>query len=587
MQKVYPAHRKTSEWAQSVALGGTGADTVEEAGKNLSLVQSLQNLKPNGIILSSSGNILPKNALPGEVGAPSIAALVGSFNVGVGQTTVLTISNYDAFTIYNLSCTSGLVVRRVDEIYYTAGLMAGEATVTINGKDFEFTIDKPIPNTPSVIAPEADAELSSNVVTFESSGFSVNGNLDIHLYSDWEVSTDPEFKTIVASAYESLTNLTTWTVTTMKEYTKYYARVRHHGAQRGVSAWSATDSFTTGSDGELSEVGKIYPTVSVYDSYFGAAIALNEDATLAVIGATWGDNQGADSGTVYVYTRSGDIWTQQQILTVSGLASGNLFGTGIAGNSDLSIVLIGAPRDSVKANSGGAVYVFTRSGSVWSQQQKLYPSDESIADQFGWSVSCNSDATVAIISSNCDSDGATYAGSVYVFTRVGAIWTQGQKFHAGDPGPSDYFGWNVAISGDGLIIMIGSVYDDDTVSGSGSVYIFTQINGVWTQQQKLHAPTPSTNGYFGAGVVLNYIGDVAYIGAIGDSTKAAAAGAVYIFTRSGNIWTQQTKFYASDAKANSGFGTGLALSRDGHYALVGSSLDDAKVANGGSVYAFR
>ena len=102
------------------------------------------------------------------------------------------------------------------------------------------------------------------------------------------------------------------------------------------------------------------------------------------------------------------------------------------------------------------------------EQAKLTASDGVTGDRFGWSVSLSSDGNVAVIGEYGDER----RGSAYVFTRSGSSWTQQAKLTASDRAANDLFGWSVAISGDGITAMIGAYYDDDRGSNSGSAYIF-------------------------------------------------------------------------------------------------------------------
>ena len=191
-----------------------------------------------------------------------------------------------------------------------------------------------------------------------------------------------------------------------------------------------------------------------------------------MIGAYVDDDTATDSGSVYVFTRSGVVWTQQQKLHASDAAASDYFGSSVALNADATIALIGAPYDDDTVTNSGSVYVFTRVGTVWTQQQKLHASDPAASDAFGFSVALNADATIALIGAYVDDDTATDSGSVYVFTRVGTVWTQQQKLHASDPAASDYFGYSVALNADATIALIGATGDDDTANASGSVYVF-------------------------------------------------------------------------------------------------------------------
>ena len=180
-------------------------------------------------------------------------------------------------------------------------------------------------------------------------------------------------------------------------------------------------------------------------------------------------------------------------------------------------------------NNKGSAYVFTRVGATWIQQAKLLALDGEVNDRFGCSVSLYEDT--AIIGAKGNADYGTNTGSAYIFIRNDSNWTQQAKLLASDGGQQDGFGFSVSLSGD--TVLIGAWHDDDKASDSGAVYVFTRTDNTWSQQAKLLASNGVVNDFFGEAVTLD--GDTALIGASGkDST--------YVFTRTGNSWTQQQEF---------------------------------------------
>jgi hypothetical protein len=182
---------------------------------------------------------------------------------------------------------------------------------------------------------------------------------------------------------------------------------------------------------------------------------------------------------------------------------------------------------SVKNSSISTMGPTTQQSSMtedWTEIQKLLAPDGEAWDWFGDSVSLSGDT--AIIGALWDDN---YTGSAYVFTRTGTTWTQQQKLLASDGMTGDYFGVSVSISGDTALI---GAYDDDNENGadSGSAYVFTHTGTTWTQQQKLLASDGEAGDNFGMDVSLD--GDTALIGAYGDDTAVGMnAGSVYVFTK--------------------------------------------------------
>jgi len=315
---------------------------------------------------------------------------------------------------------------------------------------------------------------------------------------------------------------------------------------------------------------------------FGFAVSLSGD--IALIGADSNDDAGTDSGSAYIFTRSGGIWTEQQKLTASDAAGGDNFGISVVLDGDTA--LIGARTDDDTFNDSGSAYVFERniaavacvetaSVDPWCQQQKLNASDPNAGDYFGIAVALSGDT--ALVGALFHNDTFNDSGSAYVYTRIGSTWTQQQKLNASDPGLSDYFGVSVALSGDSALV---GAYRDD--SEMGSAYVFTRSGVAWTQQQKLIGAGTGSGDRFGWWVALD--GDGALIGASRYTDNILRNGSAFLFTRSGGTWTQTQQFTATDATAQDEYGSGVAL--DGDTILVGSPFDDDVELSSGSVYVY-
>ena len=310
---------------------------------------------------------------------------------------------------------------------------------------------------------------------------------------------------------------------------------------------------------------------------FGGKVALSGDT--AVIGAIFQDDKGDNSGSAYVFTRSGTTWSQQVKLTAADGAEGDAFGQSIALSGDT--VVIGAPHDDEKGNDAGSVYVFTRSGTTWSQQVKLTAADGVAGDVFGISIAFSGDTIV--IGADLNDEKALNAGAVYVFTRSGSSWSQQAKITAADGAETDIFGVRVALSGD--TILISARRDDDDVMGidAGSAYIFTRTGTTWQQQIKLTASDGAADDRFGRSVAL--VADTAVIGAMFQDDKGDNSGSAYVFTRSGTTWSQQVKLTAADGAEGDVFGWSVALSDD--TAVITATRDDDKGNESGSAYVFE
>jgi hypothetical protein len=301
---------------------------------------------------------------------------------------------------------------------------------------------------------------------------------------------------------------------------------------------------------------------------FGLSVSLSGNGNTALIGAR---NKNSGTGAAYVFIRSGTVWGQQAELAAGDAATNNDFGISVSLGGDGSTTLIGADN----RNSGtGAAYVFSRSGTAWSQQAELTASDAATGDGFGYSVSISGDGSTALIGAFNKNSGT---GAAYVFSRSGSTWSQQAELDASDPVSNDDFGSSTSLSGDGSTALVGA---ENKNSGTGTAYVFSRSGSTWSQQQELTASDAATADGFGFSVSLSGGGSTALIGA---ANKNSGAGAAYVFSRSGSTWSQQQELTAGDPAGGDEFGWSASLSGDGSTALIGAF---GKNSFTGAAYAF-
>jgi hypothetical protein len=310
---------------------------------------------------------------------------------------------------------------------------------------------------------------------------------------------------------------------------------------------------------------KLTASASVGQPSFGTSVDVDAEGTTAVIGAP-GDN--GLQGAVFIFTRTGNLWTQQ---------GGKLAGTGNTGTARLgSSVAISADGNTVIAggqydnNSQGAAWIFTRTNGIWSQQGGKLTGTGSIGSQpaQGHAVAISADGNTAVISGHGDSNSE---GAVWVFTRSGSTWTQqGSKLVGTGNITAANQGSSVAISADGNTIAEGGGGDN---SGQGAVWIFNRSGGVWSQQGSKLVGTGNTGAAAqGSSVALSADGNILLSGASVDNSQQ---GAIWVFQRSGSVWLQRgSKFSGYGGIGQARQGTSVALSADGTIATVGASLDN-------------
>jgi hypothetical protein len=316
-----------------------------------------------------------------------------------------------------------------------------------------------------------------------------------------------------------------------------------YGVCRGVSSCTAQDWWFDNL-AISSNANDIYVEGPTFDGETGAQLGSSAaiDGDYAIVGAPYEDGTGA----AYVYFKDAGVWEEQQRLVASDAEDNARFGNSVSINN--TTVIVGARQDN--ATLEGAAYVFTRSGTVWTQQQKLTASDAAAEDEYGASVAVDSD-TAAVSATYQDGSG-TNRGKVYIYTRTAGVWSEQDTIIASDAANNDVFGTALALEGDE--ILVGASGEDGAGSNRGAVYYFTRSAGNWTQQQKVTA-SPSTD-FMGYGNSVAIDGNLAVIGASaetagsdcpGDSSLCDEfSGAAYVLALSGGVWSQTRKLTAGD-----------------------------------------
>ena len=388
------------------------------------------------------------------------------------------------------------------------------------------------------------------------------------------------------------------------------------------------------------------------DGHIGNSVAVSGDGnTIAIaaqhegsnatgINGNQNDESTYNAGAVYVFVRSGAGWAQQAYVKASNTGSGDQFGNYVALSADGNTMAVAAYWESSSATGingnqaddsipqSGAVYVFTRTGTTWSQQAYIKASNTGNAgvgdvpgegDQFGFSLAISDDGnTLAVGAPSEDSitmgvngdqrdNSASSAGAVYVYTRTGIAWSQ-QAYIKSDAPPKatggDQFGFSVALSANGSTLAVGA-YDeggsargingtiDMMRNGSGAGYVFTRTGTTWARQAYLKAWNSEGGDSWGIAVALSDDGNTMVLGsadedclcpgvvhapsAVGDGDRQTdrSSGAAAVFTRNGTTWSQQAFIKASNASPNDWLAARMSLSGDGSTLLLGAQNEDS------------
>lgn len=282
---------------------------------------------------------------------------------------------------------------------------------------------------------------------------------------------------------------------------------------------------------------------------YGISVAV--DGVTAVVGARFGDGVVPNSGAVYVYTRTGNLWEIQQKLVAFDGAEGDNFGESVSihGNT----IIVGANSDAdIPSGRSGSAYIFGRSLGEWTIEAKIKANDAMNGDNFGISVSIFGE--VAVVGANLDDDNGSSRGSAYIFKKFGGAWSQIQRITAADGTANDQFG--TCVDFDGQTIAVGAF---SAAKASGAAYIFAEAGSNWAQQRKLTASGPANSSYFGKSIAVDL--DHVVVGA--PRADGDERGAAYIFVRNNTTWSLQAKLTPSDVPPLFyNFGSSVGISRD-------------------------
>jgi hypothetical protein len=299
--------------------------------------------------------------------------------------------------------------------------------------------------------------------------------------------------------------------------------------------------FSTASAQFVQQGPKLVGTGAVGNAYQGNSVALSADGNTAIVGGSLDDHY---AGAAWVFTRSGAVWNQQGVKLVGTGAVSDVGGTvytviqgsAVAISADGNTVIIGGPGDNLYT---GAVWVFTRSGDVWSQQgSKLVGTGAVGSAKQGISVALSADGNTAIVGGAADNSfrfPLLSVGAAWVFTRSGGVWSQqgGKLVGTGAVGNAQQ-GGSVALSADGNTAIVGGWSDNNL---TGAAWVFARSSGVWSQQgSKLAGIGAIGETLQGISVALSADGNTALVGGQADN---GTVGAAWVYTRSSGAWSQQ------------------------------------------------
>ncbi len=369
-------------------------------------------------------------------------------------------------------------------------------------------------------------------------------------------------------------------------------------------------------------VGYVKASNTGSEDRFGHSVAISGDGNTLAVGAPW---RGIDAGggAVYIFARKDGNWIQQAYMKAPGMRAGDHFGWSMSLSNDGDTLAVSAIGEDAVANglnghrheksrASGEVYIYTRrAANAWSRQAYVQPSSAGlfsgeVADSFGVSVTLSGDGNTLAVGADGEDSPLENSGAVYLFERRGASWNQQARIKASNPEAEDHFGWSVSLSNNGGMLAVGAIGEDSAATGiggnqsdntatnSGAVYVYTR-DGNWVQQAYVKASNTRpgdlvTADEFGWAVALSGDGATLAVGARFEDSLATgvngdqraisrhSSGAVYVYTRGGNNWTQQAYVKASNSGWGDEFGSAVALSSNGNTLAVGAVGEDSSAS---------
>jgi hypothetical protein len=315
------------------------------------------------------------------------------------------------------------------------------------------------------------------------------------------------------------------------------------------------------------------------DYQYGVYSSMSDDGRYMVVSGYSLDHSGShlNSGMAWIHARTQDsTWVRQQQLRERSIVQNNYFGHAVDISGDGRYVAIGEYGDDDGTTDTGSAYVWSRVGeglqATWSMQAKLTAPDRAASDHFGVELALSGDGSLLLVGAYAEETGASNAGSAYIFERRGVSWTWSATLRNPNPGTNDYFGRFVGVSGNGRFLAVSSYSDDDlpggAVTDAGSVYVFAYNGSDWEQQARLTAPVPRASDYFGYDPAFDDSGTFLVAGAHGRDLVGSYSGSALVYRRENSSWELAAEILDFDSYNDNYMGHGVDISADGTHVLM-------------------
>jgi FG-GAP repeat len=239
---------------------------------------------------------------------------------------------------------------------------------------------------------------------------------------------------------------------------------------------------------------KLFPLMAPGSGYsFGKSVAF--DGNRIVIGASGYDS--TKPGYVFLFERNPTMWVQTAVLRPQTWTNGDEFGysVAIAGPH----MIIGSPSAIGMGPNKGAAFFYQQVGSTWIEVKRVDSPTTTPGRIFGRTVAISD--TTALISEQPASMGLA-PGLVHVLNFDGFNWSVQTTLEASEPNPNDDFGWKLALLGNRAVVGARRASVDGQPE-AGAAYVFARDAVGWTALETLAEPMPEPNAYFGANVALS------------------------------------------------------------------------------------
>ncbi len=363
----------------------------------------------------------------------------------------------------------------------------------------------------------------------------------------------------------------------------YFTRCRLNGS-RYQGKWSKPTQFTTRAENfPIREEAKLIRAGPVSNEAYGSCLKITCHGDRIIAGVGTGI-----VGKAVISTRNNfGGWSVEKTLTETDLKKQDEYGVSVGISSSGDIAIVGAPSRSESASKCGAIYVYRRTGTTWTLEQKLVHPNPANNLKLGSKVA---------LSGNGLRIAACYRGTtttfgIVIFKYNGSAWVVEKIFNTPETLLLSATIEDIALNYDGTYLAVGNTSATySNTMNAGAVYLYRYSNDVWGYKEKLGGSVTELGGCFGSSVCFDTTGHRLIVGAKAISSTWYSCGAAFVFSRQGETasdWVEEIALYPSTKTNNQYFGAAVSITGPGTFVSIGAYYDDTKASNAGAVYQFK